>query len=165
MSGVPRLVPVVFAAVLALAACGGGGGGSTSTATGGSVAFARGSVTISTGEDEVVVPVEIADSEATRELGLMNRTSLPPDDGMLFVFPAEQTGVGFWMKDTLIPLSVAFADGEGRIVRILDMEPCKADPCKVYDPGAPFQTALEANRGAFARWGVDVGDTMTLAAS
>ena len=53
------------------------------------------------------------------------------------------------MKDTLIPLSVAFADADGEIVTILDMEPCKADPCPVYDPGAPYRTALEANKGAF----------------
>ena len=108
------------------------------------------------------MPVEIATTEAEREQGLMNRTSLPEDDGMFFVFPGEQANVGFWMKDTLIPLSVAFADADGRIAAILDMEPCKADPCKVYDPGAPFVTALEANKGAFDRWGVAVGDHMTL---
>jgi uncharacterized membrane protein (UPF0127 family) len=160
MCAMPRLAPIVVLLVaLALSAC---GGDDKTTATASQTGFERGSVTIETDGGKVVVPVEVARTEAEREQGLMNRTAMPEDDGMFFVFPDEQGNVGFWMKDTLIPLSVAFADADGRIAAILDMEPCKADPCTVYDPGAPFVTALEANQGAFDRWGVAVGDRMTL---
>jgi uncharacterized protein len=64
------------------------------------------------------------------------------------------------MKDTLIPLSIAFYGADGRIVRILDMEPCRRDPCPVYDPHATYRGALEVNQGEFRRWGVEVGDTL-----
>ena len=63
----------------------------------------------------------------------MGRTTLPADAGMVFVF-SEDSPRPFWMKDTLIPLSIAFYAGDGRILRILDMEPCDADPCPLYDP-------------------------------
>ena len=66
------------------------------------------------------------------------------------------------MKDTLIPLSIAFWDGRGRIVRILDMTPCRADPCPTYDPRVAYRGALEVNRGAFKRWGVQRGDRVRL---
>ncbi len=118
-------------------------------------------LTIQTADGAVEVAVEIADSDAERERGLMDREALPEDAGMLFVFD-EDVSFGFWMKNTLIPLSSAFADAEGEIVRILDMEPCEADPCPVYEPGATYRTALEVNKGAFAEWGVAEGDRMTL---
>jgi uncharacterized membrane protein (UPF0127 family) len=66
------------------------------------------------------------------------------------------------MKNTLIPLSIAFLDADGRILRILDMEPCEADPCPLYPPGVAYTSALEVNQGAFERWGVEVGDLVTL---
>ena len=110
---------------------------------------------------DVVVPVEVADTQEERQTGLMNRESLPEDAGMIFVFGADSTG-GFWMKDTLIPLSIAFADADGTIVSILDMEPCAAEPCEIYDPGVSYRTALEVNQGAFSRWGVEVGDRLSL---
>ena len=66
------------------------------------------------------------------------------------------------MKDTLIPLSVAFWDRRGRIVRILDMTPCRHDPCPVYDPKVAFRGALEVNRGAFTRWRVRLGAIVTI---
>lgn len=114
-------------------------------------------VLIDTGADEVAVQVEVADTDEERQVGLMNRESLPEDAGMLFLFPGETSG-GFWMKNTLIPLSIAFVGGDGTILRILDMEPCRADPCTVYDPGVAYETALEVNQGAFARWQVEEGD-------
>jgi uncharacterized membrane protein (UPF0127 family) len=110
---------------------------------------------------DVVVPVEVADTQAEREVGLMNRESLPEDAGMIFLFD-EDTSSGFWMKDTPIPLSIAFADESGTILRIFDMEPCEADPCDVYEPGVFYRSALEVNQGAFERWGVAEGDTLTL---
>jgi uncharacterized protein len=116
---------------------------------------------IDTQDGEVTVHVEVADTQAEREHGLMERRSLDPEAGMIFVFPETVTGA-FWMKDTLIPLSIAFYDQDGRILRILNMEPCRQDPCPVYDPGVAYRGALEVNRGAFRRWGVAEGDRLRL---
>jgi hypothetical protein len=67
---------------------------------------------------------------------------------MLFRFAAPQDGTST-MKNTLVPLSIAFADSEGVIQTILDMEPCESNPCPSYRPDAPYMYALEVNRGAF----------------
>jgi len=91
----------------------------------------------------------------------MGRTSLPEDAGMIFVYP-EPTEGGYWMKNTLIPLSIAFYAGDGRILKILDMEPCDADPCPLYDPGVAYRGALEVNEGAFAGWGISAGDRLRI---
>ena len=152
----------LIAAVLALAGCGGGDdGGTTAASPPGSPSFDKATATIQTAGGPVKLDVEIAETEAQRDFGLMQRTSLPDDAGMAFLFPGDTTAT-FWMKDTLIPLSVAFAGADGKILEILDMEPCKADPCPTYDPGVPYRTALEVNKGAFARLGVERGDTLTL---
>jgi uncharacterized membrane protein (UPF0127 family) len=111
--------------------------------------------------EEVEVAVEVADTQGEREVGLMHREFLPDDAGMIFLFEEETAG-GFWMKNTLIPLSIAFAGGDGTILRILDMQPCEADPCEIYDPGVPYESALEVNQGAFSSWGVEEGDLLTL---
>lgn len=114
-------------------------------------------VIIQTDRGTVLVKAEVADSPEERGTGLMHRKSLPDDGGMLFLF-FEQTTSSFWMKDTLIPLSIAFFDQEGEILEILDMKPCRKDPCPLYGPGMPYWGALEVNQGAFERWGVEVGD-------
>jgi uncharacterized membrane protein (UPF0127 family) len=72
--------------------------------------------------DGHTLTVEIADTPATRETGLMNRFSLRPDHGMLFVFDRPQS-MAFWMKNTYIPLSIAFVDAHGVILNIEDMQP------------------------------------------
>ena len=107
------------------------------------------------------VRVEIAETEAQRQRGLMGRTSIEEDAGMLFVWP-EDTSSGFWMKDTPLRLSIAFISVEGRILRMFDMEPCTADPCPVYDPGMSYRMALEVRQGALDRQGVRVGDRARL---
>ncbi|HWB55415.1 MAG TPA: DUF192 domain-containing protein [Gaiellaceae bacterium] len=148
----------VLASLLLLAVACGGEEEHVST----TVASAPGPrVVIATDAGQVTVDVEVADTPAERETGLMDRESLPEDAGMLFEFDGDSTG-GFWMKDTLIPLSIAFADADGTILSILDMDPCTADPCRVYDPGVAYRRALEVNRGAFERWGVSEGDRLTL---
>ncbi len=100
--------------------------------------------------------VRVADTSDERAQGLMGVTSLPSDDGMVFVFGGSSEDA-FWMKDTLIPLSIAFVDGD-RIVAIREMEPCTNDPCPTYDAGAPYTYAVEANRGWFASHGIEAGD-------
>jgi uncharacterized membrane protein (UPF0127 family) len=109
----------------------------------------------------VIIDAEVATSEGEQRLGLMFRETLAEDTGMLFIFE-DETESGFWMKDTLIPLSIAFIDSESRIVKILDMEPCREDPCPVYEPGVGYSAALEVNQGAFEEWGIEEGDRVTV---
>ncbi|MQB00704.1 MAG: DUF192 domain-containing protein [Actinobacteria bacterium] len=123
----------------------------------GSPTFGHGRALIDTRDDSVLLDVEIAQTDEQRAFGLMKRERLAEDSGMVFLFFEEHSG-GFWMKDTLIPLSIAFFDIDGDIVRILDMEPCEADPCEIYDPGTGYYGALEVNQGAFDDWGVQEGD-------
>jgi uncharacterized protein len=101
--------------------------------------------------------VRIAETEQERATGLMNVMALAPDDGMAFVF-GEPTTATFWMKDTLIPLSVAFVDAGGRVVSLADMQPCQADPCPTYAAAGPYTLAVEANFGWFADHGIGAGD-------
>lgn len=117
----------------------------------------KGTAIIETDAGAVMVEIEVADSPELQAKGLMHRESLDEDAGMLFLF-FQETSTGFWMKDTLIPLSIAYFDRDGVILKILDMEPCEKDPCPTYDPGVSFQGALEVNQGAFEEWGVEVGD-------
>lgn len=115
-------------------------------------------VTVAFGDDEIVA--EVADEHDERVLGLMHRPSLGADEGMLFVFPGKTSG-GFWMKNTLIPLSIAYMErnDDGYEVLVLkDMEPCRADPCPDYPPGRPYDATLEVNRGWFEGHGVRPGD-------
>lgn len=125
--------------------------------------FDTATITLSSGDQQIRMPVWVADEPPLRQRGLMERTSLPADAGMLFVFE-EPTEGGFWMKDTLIPLSIAFIHDDGRILETLDMQPCDADPCPIYTPGSTYRYALEANLGFFdehgvqSGWTADVGD-------
>lgn len=122
----------------------------------------RGTATITTGAGtRVVLQVEIARTVPERQQGLMHRRSLPAKAGMVFVYPRDVRS-GFWMKNTLIPLDVAFSDARGRILRILTMQPCRADPCRIYEPDVSYRTALEVNAGSFRRWKVKAGDRVTV---
>jgi uncharacterized membrane protein (UPF0127 family) len=117
-------------------------------------------VEIETASGVVAVRVEVADTPAERRIGLMFRDELAPDAGMLFLYDAPASG-GLWMKDTTIPLSAAFFDASGRIIALVDMQPCTADPCPRYAPPTPYTGALEVNLGAFEAWGVTDGDRLT----
>ncbi|HEY6752460.1 MAG TPA: DUF192 domain-containing protein [Rubrobacteraceae bacterium] len=108
--------------------------------------------------ERIPVQVEIADTDAERQTGLSGRPTLTEDAGMLFVFDQEQP-LSFWMKDTLIPLSIAYISAEGRIVDIQDMQPLDETP---HPSAEPAQYALEVNQGFFAERGVAVGDTIEL---
>ena len=114
-------------------------------------------INASNGEN-VKVRVEIADTVMSRFVGLRGRESLPEDRGMLFVY-AEEEKRSYTMDDTLIPLSIAFMDSEGRIVDIQDMQPLEEGP---YVSAEPAQYALEVNKGFFEERGVEVGDKAEL---
>ena len=125
------------------------------------VTFPHGTAVIRTADRTVRVRVEIASTPAQLEQGLSGRRTLAPNSGMAFLWKADVRGQ-FWMKNTSVPLSIAFWGNSGRILRILDMAPCRRDPCKIYDPHVAFRGALEVNRGAFARWGVRRGALVTI---
>ena len=100
-----------------------------------------------------LIQAEVADTFATRMQGLMHRSSLGPNDGMLFVF--EDAGIQcMWMKNTLIPLSVAYLADDGSIVNIEDMKPQTEDS---HCAKKPVRYALEMNRGWFADKGLRPG--------
>jgi len=105
-----------------------------------------------------VFSVEVARTPADCERGLMKRSSLAPLGGMLFVFDSDQR-LDFWMKDTLLPLSIAFLSSSGKITEIRDMRPLSED---VVSSRMSCRYALEVNQGAFARAGVGEGDSIGL---
>lgn len=100
------------------------------------------------------VTAEVATTVATRAVGLMRRFSLRPDHGMLFVFNAPQP-LNFWMKNTYIPLSIAFIDENGRILNIEDMAPQTES---THDSRGPAMFALEMKKGWFAQFAITPGD-------
>jgi uncharacterized protein len=124
-------------------------------------ALPTGTLRVATAAGQATLRVEVAADGYSRSRGLMDRRRLDPNAGMAFVFESPRTG-GFWMKDTLIPLSIAFWDRSGRILKVLDMTPCKSDPCPIYYPGVVFTGAVEANRGWFASHAVRPGDRVVL---
>ncbi len=100
------------------------------------------------------IKAEVADSPPERARGLMMRKSLAPNSGMLFVF--QQAAVHcFWMKNTLIPLTIAFLDGDGTVVTLADMQPHDETS---HCPERAVRYALEMEQGWFARRGIKAGD-------
>jgi uncharacterized membrane protein (UPF0127 family) len=143
----PRLLAAaVSAAVLGLAVASGAGASRSATAA--------------LRLDGVAFRPEIANSSAERSRGLMYRRQVPKD-GMLFVFPTITTG-GFWMKNTLVPLTIVFFDSAGKRVRKLSMTPCRRDPCPIYDPGRRYRFALELP-ATDTRRGLTIGPPAALA--
>ena len=116
--------------------------------------FRTGSGVVATG------PLPVADTDAEREEGLMNVAHLDPDEGMIFTFDGPTTS-GFWMKDTLIPLSIAFWRSDGTVVDIIDMDALHDDPCPVYYPSAPYVGRPRDEPGMVQRHGVEIGDHVT----
>ncbi len=155
------IIAFVLALALALAvACGGGDDGGLPTGT-----------TVENGDAEDSFPtaaiavtnaaagraeltVELATTSAARGSGLMGREELAEDRGMLFVFPAD-TEARFWMKDTSIPLSIAFIAADGMILDVQEMEPLSEE---LHRPPEPYRYALELNQGWFERNGFRTGD-------
>jgi len=100
-----------------------------------------------------VIKAEVAASDAERQQGLMYRNKLGPNEGMVFLFEAP-AGVCMWMKNTLIPLSVAFIDGNGKIINIENMQPETTDS---HCTKKPAQYALEMNLGWFKQKNLKAG--------
>lgn len=106
-----------------------------------------------------LIRAEVAADPATRMRGLMLRERLGPNEGMLFVFPQPDRHC-FWMRNTLIALSIAFLDDDGTIASIADMTPHSEDS---HCPPRPVRFALEMEQGWFARRGISPGMRLTQA--
>ena len=99
------------------------------------------------------IEAEVAANDQNRQVGLMNRKAMPVQRGMLFVFTHENTHC-MWMRNTLLPLSVAFLDEDGKIINIEDMQPQTEDN---HCARRPARYALEMNLGWFAQRGIKPG--------
>ncbi len=105
----------------------------------------------------------LADDSATRSQGLMEQTDLRGYDGMIFRFPSPTTG-RFFMRNTRIPLSIAFFDADGRFVSSADMQPCPddVDRCPTYGADRPYVHAIEVPLGGLDRLGIGPGSVLSL---
>jgi uncharacterized protein len=110
--------------------------------------------TVSLAVGGATVAAEVADEPSERSLGLMYRESLSADAGMLFVYPDAEPR-SFWMKNTKVPLSIAYLDSRGIVVHLADMTPLDLSPVPSVEPA---MYALEMNQGWFSKHGVKVGD-------
>jgi uncharacterized membrane protein (UPF0127 family) len=109
--------------------------------------------------DKTRVSVEIADTDAKRQRGLMFRERMAPTDGMVFIF--DEKGVyPFWMKNTFIPLDMVWLDETFTIVSIVTAVPCKTDPCPNYTPKAAAWYVVELVAGFAKTHGVKEGDVL-----
>jgi uncharacterized membrane protein (UPF0127 family) len=105
----------------------------------------------------------LAESEEQRARGLMQQEDLRGYDGMIFTYESPVDGA-FYMKDTIIPLAVAFFDAEGRFINAQGMDPCPPEvlDCPLYRAAAPFQLALEVPRGGLGALGIGPGSSIEL---
>jgi uncharacterized membrane protein (UPF0127 family) len=102
--------------------------------------------------------LEVADEDKEREVGLMNRRSMPGNHGMIFVFPREER-LSFYMKNTLIPLDILYLDADGDVVSIHQMQPLDLTS---IPSRAPAKYAIELNLGTAARLGLKPGDRLEI---
>ncbi len=107
--------------------------------------------------DGRVITAEVARTEAERERGLMGRTRLGSAEGMIFIFDRDEH-LEFWMKNTPLPLSIAFLSAEGKILEIRDMQPFDL---RIIRSKFSSRYALEMAQGAFQRLGIAEGDVVT----
>jgi len=152
---------IVLLAVLVLAAC------ARAPATAGpvpnpSLDLPQGNLMVAgSGGPKLSLHVQIAETTQSREQGLMGVKKMPDQVGMAFLF-GEPATTGFWMKDTLIPLDIAFWDGKGGIVATSTMTPCTTDSCPVHQPPTSYVGSVEMNAGLLAARGINTGDRVTL---
>jgi uncharacterized protein len=154
----------LYTLVVALVAACGGGASSTPTPsplpTGQDGAPLTRLTFVNKDGSEVDLLVETVDTPEERSVGLMHRESMPENQGMLFIF--EQEGkYTFYMRNTLVPLSIAFIEGEGAIVEIEDMQPL--DDKTLHSPDEEYLYAIEANQGWFSRNGIAAGSEVRIA--
>ena len=150
---------IVLSLLLALAVACGDGGNDGGGDGGGSLPAATITL-ISVSGRRTELTVELAQTAAEQSRGLMFRERLAEERGMLFVF-ARETKAGFWMKNTKVPLSIAFIDGDGTILETQEMEALSKE---LHRPAQPYSYALEVNQGWFERHGLGAGDRVEIPA-
>lgn len=124
--------------------------------------FDRVQATVTTSDGTVCeLCLWLAETAEQRSQGLMFVTDLGGADGMAFLYESPQTGA-FWMKNTVLPLSIAFYAAEGTYLGAFDMEPCTADPCPTYPTMPDFTVAIETTQGNLAALGIDPGSMLSL---
>ena len=114
-------------------------------------------LTISSKNGKHAFTVEVAATPQQQETGMMFRTAVAPDRGMIFPYDPPQQ-VAFWMKNTLIPLDIVYIDAKGRIARITHGEPLNLDP---LPSGVPVTCVLEIGGGRAAQLGIQEGDAVS----
>ena len=124
----------------------------------GQVRFEKQELTIESRNGRVIIIAEIARTAAQRERGYMFREEVKDGEGMLFIFEQDQI-LSFWMKNTTVPLSIAFISYNGVILEIFDMEPENLNPVR---SSRSVRYALEVPQGWFDRAGVDSGDRLEI---
>ena len=144
------LLPLLFLAFIA-SDCGGDALPKATTSE-------RATVTVSAGGKSTTVTVEVAATDRQRQQGLMLRQTMADDAGMLFVFPTD-TSVGFWMRNTYLPLDIAYIDASGKVLEVRNAQPLDETS---LTPKSPYRYTLEVNQGWFARHGFGPGATVTL---
>ncbi len=150
----------LFVIVLGAIAYDGRSGGDSPAPTPAPTAAPANQLTLAQNGASAAVSVEIAATFTQREVGLMNRQSLGEDAGMLFLFPRD-VQYGFWMKNTYIPLDIAFIDASGTVVQVFAAKPLDET---VLVPSKQYRYVLEVNQGWFQRHSLGVGATVTLPA-
>jgi uncharacterized protein len=123
--------------------------------------FACGKAIITNPVSKLEITVEIAQTSAESERGLMYRTKLPEKQGM-YDTPQNPNTVGFWMKNTLIPLDVAFIDASGVIFDIVTLQPCVTANCPIYTTKKIYAGTLEVNAGFFGSVGMGLNAKIKL---
>ncbi len=182
MSGVSfsnRAVAALLAVVVVLGACSAGDGDRTGSPAGDTPStetpdptpwadggFGSGTLVVTGSSGETSSwPVLVAADRESRRRGLMGVTDLGGWVGMVFVFETDVTN-GFWMKDTLIPLTVVYLDSDGGVVSAVDMEPCPpGTACPVYSASGSYRMALEVPLGDLGRLGIEGDSTLSLVVS
>ena len=149
-------------ALIAAAGC----GGEEAPAWESPVAFDTASAVVRTDGAAAELLVEVARTPEQRSFGLSLRPGLDAESGMVFLYDSVQPpNAGYWMWRTRVPLDIAFMDSTGTIVRVLEMEPCTAvyrQGCPAYEPGVPYWSALEVNRGWFEEMGAGEGSVVVI---
>lgn len=123
--------------------------------------FPKGRLRIYDEEKELIIPIEIANRPELWSFGLMFREDISWEYGMLFVFPTDESA-GFWMKNTYVPLDIAFIDSNKTIFNIQRMLPCTDDDCPVYYSPKPYRYALEVKAGFFEKFGFREGSKIQI---
>ncbi len=158
-----RIAPLLLGFALILGAC-----GTKVPTSSGTVPSTTAAKTSNTSRPAVIlangsrVEIEVVSDPETRAQGLMFRSSLSPDRGMLFVFPTQDL-YPFWMKNTLIPLDMIWIDRNRKVVFVAsDVPPCTADPCASYPPSGAALYVLELAAGQAAARSIRPGDVVRI---